>query len=80
MKADAFKTADKLYFPFVCIHTYIHYMDPKSVKKTVGCGISHTISGTHIQYNRSYSILHAHTHINIDNAVNLHYVHKPLRG
>jgi hypothetical protein len=33
--------------------TYIilHSMDPKSVKKIVGCGISHTISGTYIHYN-----------------------------
>jgi hypothetical protein len=35
------------------IHTYIilHSMDPKLAKMTVGCGISHTITKTHIQYN-----------------------------
>jgi hypothetical protein len=32
------------------IHT-LYYMDPKSVKKTVGCKISHTISGTRTQHN-----------------------------
>jgi hypothetical protein len=57
-------------------HTYIHYITFHGSK---GCGISHTIPGTHIQYNWSYSVLHTHTH-NTDNAVNLHYVHKPLRG
>jgi hypothetical protein len=61
------------------IHTYIHtlhYMELKSVKKTVGCWINHTISGTYIQYNWNYSIIHAHTYNY--NAVNIHYVYKPL--
>jgi hypothetical protein len=29
----------------------LHSMDPKLVRMTVGCGISHTITKTHIQYN-----------------------------
>jgi hypothetical protein len=28
----------------------LHPMDPKLVRMTVGCGISHTITKTHIQY------------------------------
>jgi putative effector of murein hydrolase len=28
-------------------HTF-HSMNPKSVKKTIGCGISHRVSGTHM--------------------------------
>jgi hypothetical protein len=54
-------------------HTYIHIhsMDPKSVKKTVGCGISLAISGTHTQYNRSYSTLHTHTHTHTHTHINV---------
>jgi hypothetical protein len=35
------------------IHTYItlHSMDPNLAEMTVGCGISHTITKTHTQYN-----------------------------
>jgi hypothetical protein len=29
----------------------LHYIDPKLVKMTVGCGICHTITKAHIQYN-----------------------------
>jgi hypothetical protein len=40
-------------------NTYIHYMDPKLVKITVGCGISHTITKTYtVQLKHSI-----HTHI-----------------
>jgi hypothetical protein len=41
-------------------HTYIalHSMDPKSVKITVGYGISHTATKIHITYNRTISDIH----------------------
>jgi hypothetical protein len=35
-----------------CMHT-LHTMDPKSVKMTVGYGINHTATKTHIPYNWS---------------------------
>jgi hypothetical protein len=46
------------------IHTYIHYITfhgSKVSQMTVGCGISHTITKTHVQYN--WSILYVHTHL-----------------
>jgi hypothetical protein len=33
----------------LCLIT-LHSLDPKLVKMTVGCGISHTDTKTHIQY------------------------------
>jgi hypothetical protein len=35
---------------YIHIHTYItlHSMDPKLAKMTVGCGISHTVTKTHM--------------------------------
>jgi hypothetical protein len=68
--------------PFLsCMLHYItlYYIDRKLVKMTAGCGISHTITKTHIQYNWSIPKVHTHTYIN-QNTVNLHYVHKPLKG
>jgi uncharacterized membrane protein len=66
-------------------HTYItlHYIPfhrSKVSQMTVGCGISHTITKAHIQFNWSIPYVHIHTYKYKSNTVNLHYVHKPLRG
>jgi hypothetical protein len=37
---------------YITLHT-LHSLDPKLVRMTVGCGISHTNTKTHIQYNWS---------------------------
>jgi hypothetical protein len=58
----------------------LHSMDPKLVKMTVGCGIRHTITKTHIQYNWSIPYVCTQTYKYKSNTVNLHYVHRPLRG
>jgi hypothetical protein len=42
----------------------LHSLDPKLVKMTVGCGISHTNTKTHTRYNWSIPKVHPHTHIN----------------
>jgi hypothetical protein len=70
----------------LCTHMFyfgyitLHYMDPELVKMTVGCGISHTITKTHIQYNWSIPYIHTHTYKYKSNTVNSHYVHRHLRG
>jgi hypothetical protein len=62
-------------------HTYIHYITfhgSKVSQMTVGCGISHTITKTHIQYKWIIPYVHTHAYKYKSNTVNLHYVHKPL--
>jgi type VI protein secretion system component Hcp len=59
----------------------LYYMDPKLVRMTAGCGTNHTNTITHtytVQLKHSKST-YTHTYIN-QNTVNLHYVHKPLKG
>jgi hypothetical protein len=34
----------------ITLYITLHSLDPELVKMTVGCGISHTITKTHIQY------------------------------
>jgi hypothetical protein len=59
---------------------YITFHGSKVSQMTVGCGISHTITKSHIQFNWSIPYVHTHTYKYKLNTVNLHYVHKPLRG
>jgi hypothetical protein len=62
-------------------HTYIHYITfhgSKVSQMTVGCGISHTITKTYIQFNWSIPYVHTHTHININQILSTYTMHTNL--
>jgi hypothetical protein len=48
--------------PIPYIYT-IHYMNPKSAKATVGCGISDTIPGTHTVQLKAFHATCTHIYI-----------------